>query len=178
MSNISVPIMPALTQLTHCRQCQAVMHEIKMQSGLNIWWEARQMLLCVLLSLNPLINMLPFILLQNIASQQWHGLLLFSFLHSHFLDCVHCFYHFWYRNVLVPPLFSPFHSHWKLNVDQPCARDFLKHFILIPNVRSLSSQTFPFMGMFDWEEGLNPLALSLGGNALTQAFLQEGSTVQ
>ncbi len=38
----------------------------------------------------------------------------------------------------------------------------LSHVILhiFPNARSLSSQTFPFMGMFDWEEGLIPLAQS------------------
>ncbi len=41
---------------------------------------------------------------------------------------------------------------------------------LIPNVRRLSSQTFPFMGMFDWEEGLIPLAQPAGDNALTDAI--------
>ncbi len=38
---------------------------------------------------------------------------------------------------------------------------------LIVNVRSLSLRTFPFMGMFEWEEGLIPQ--SPGSNAPTQA---------
>ena len=42
--------------------------------------------------------------------------------------------------------------------------------ILFPNVRSLSFLKFPFMGMFDWEEGLIPLAQSPGGSAPTQAI--------
>ncbi len=36
---------------------------------------------------------------------------------------------------------------------------------LIINVRSLSSRTYPFMGMFDWDEDLIPLIQSPGGNA-------------
>ncbi len=45
-----------------------------------------------------------------------------------------------------------------------------KNLKIIPNVRRLSSQTFPFMGMFDWEEGVIPLAQSRSDNAPTDAI--------
>ena len=47
----------------------------------------------------------------------------------------------------------------------------IKNWKLIPNVRSWSSQTFPFMGMFDWEEGLIPLAQSHRDNAPNIIYL-------
>ncbi len=37
---------------------------------------------------------------------------------------------------------------------------------LVVNVRSLSSWTFPFMVMFDWEEGLIPLTQSLHNSSI------------
>ncbi len=35
------------------------------------------------------------------------------------------------------------------------------------NVRSLSSKTFPYMGMFDWDVDLIPVIKTPGGNAPT-----------
>ena len=50
--------------------------------------------------------------------------------------------------------------------------------VIILNVRSLSSKTFPFMGMFDWEESLIPLAQWHGNTVLKSPLLHPSIAFQ
>ena len=82
-------------------------------------------------------------------------------------------------NTTLEPLstLKHFSIFWCINsiLLSPCRESVRKgclhSWAIIPNARSLSSLTFPFTGMFEWEEGLIPLAQSHRGNAPTQASL-------